>query len=407
MLPTRGVVSALIGGGLALCSACVGEGEFLGETVDESAFLFALDEVQEFELQIPPESWEALLEEPRVYQPGTFRHRGESWQVGVRLKGQLGSFRALDRGLKSAFKIDFDRYDPVGSFFGLRKLTLNNMVQDPSYSSEHLGYLLFDAVGVPVPRTGYAWLRVNGEDWGLYLNIESPDRRWVERHFLDSSGNLWEGSYVIDDDRWIFPDFTYEGVAWFEQDLEGVPEGRQDLLNVVRALENSDPDQRVEAVADVVDDGAFLRFCAAEVFLTHWDGYSGNTNNFRMYWDPTVGRLVFLPWGIDQTSRTWQRSDSIFGNQSAGLLLRRLLDHPSGFDDYLEAMGEVIVAYQELPLRGTWERLGELLEGYVEEDPRREFGLGVYEDFRADLREFIESQPEWMRELWIDAGGGG
>ena len=61
-----------------------------------------------------------------------------------------------------AFKIKFDKYVEGQSFLGLEKMTLNNMVQDPSMIHEVLAYAIFRAFDVPCPRTGYATLRVNG-----------------------------------------------------------------------------------------------------------------------------------------------------------------------------------------------------------------------------------------------------
>ena len=65
-------------------------------------------------------------------------------------------------------------------FLGLKKLTLNNMVQDASMVHEGLAYRAFRAVGVPAPRTGYAFVRLNGSAYGVYLkrveslNVEVP-----------------------------------------------------------------------------------------------------------------------------------------------------------------------------------------------------------------------------------------
>ena len=59
-----------------------------------------------------------------------------------------------------------------------RALTLNNMVQDPTMLHEALGNEVYQAAGVPVPRTSYVHLRVYDQDQGLYLNVETIDRRF-------------------------------------------------------------------------------------------------------------------------------------------------------------------------------------------------------------------------------------
>jgi hypothetical protein len=44
----------------------------------------------------------------------------------------------------------------------------------------------------------------------------------------------------------------------------------------------------------------FMTFMAMERLLCHWDGYSCNTNNYRLYFDPESGKAIFLPHGMDQ-----------------------------------------------------------------------------------------------------------
>ena len=110
----------------------------------------------------------------------------------MRLKGRWGSGYGLDG--KAAFKIKFpNSRQRVG---GMEKLTLNNMVQDGSYITETISYELFRGMGVPAPRTGYAVVTLNGLDYGLHLNVETPDDRMFSRWFPnEDTKHLYEGSY--------------------------------------------------------------------------------------------------------------------------------------------------------------------------------------------------------------------
>ena len=81
---------------------------------------------------------------------------------------------------------------------GLKHLTLNNMVQDPSFERERLAYQLYRGFGVPAPRAAHVRLRVNGADWGLYLHLESFDRRFLARWFPSNDGMMYEGGPFCD-----------------------------------------------------------------------------------------------------------------------------------------------------------------------------------------------------------------
>ena len=60
---------------------------------------------------------------------------------------------------------------------------------------ESLAYTAFRATGVPAPRTGYAYVRVNGDDYGLHLNVETLDSVSLPtlRPFDADTQHLYEG----------------------------------------------------------------------------------------------------------------------------------------------------------------------------------------------------------------------
>ena len=111
-----------------------------------------------------------------------------TWGSGSRA---ARSFRPLTG--KAAFKVKFDKFVEEPALPGLEKMTLNNMVQDPSMIHETLAYEAFRAAGVPAPRTGYAFVTVNGEDYGLYLDIESLDEVSLPHWFASTKAPLRGG----------------------------------------------------------------------------------------------------------------------------------------------------------------------------------------------------------------------
>jgi spore coat protein CotH len=67
----------------------------------------------------------------------------------------------------------------------MKRLTLNAMTQDTSKIHEYGAYALFNAMGVPASKTGWARVYVNGVDRGLYLNVEQPDEVFASKRFKD------------------------------------------------------------------------------------------------------------------------------------------------------------------------------------------------------------------------------
>ncbi len=286
---------------LALLGAAAGGGPAPADGGDDrraaEAFFGALP-VADLRLTLAPEAAERLRREPRAYVPAGLAEgpAGTVRAVALKLKGAAGSFRPLDD--RPAMTVDVNASAPGQRFHGLVKLHLNNSVQDESLLCEALAADLFARAGLPAPRVGWARVRLNDRDLGLYVLKEGVDRRFLARHFADASGNLYDGGFCQDVD------------APLERDAGRGPDEHRDLAALAAAGREPDLERRAEALARVLDLDRFLTFVALERLLGHWDGYAGNRNNYRVYFDPGTGRAHFLPQGLDQ----------LFGDPGAALL---------------------------------------------------------------------------------------
>lgn len=289
------------------------------------------------DLQLPPASVAALEAEPDEYAEGTFSLAPSDGtpggigefsppiSVGIRLKGE-GSFRDLNG--KAAFKLKFNEFVKGQKFLGLKKMTLNNMVQDPSMVHETLAYEVFRAAGVPAPRTGYADVRVNGDEFGIHLNLETLDDVALERLFGSFEAppqHLYEGAFGVD----VLPG----EVGAFEVD-EGEEGDRSDLEALIEALAVPSPafSERMAGRADLEEMAGMW---AIERYIGHWDGYSGlaSPHNYYLYSDP-LGEFQMLPWGTDQS---WSVSQLGFGPPGPALFEACLAD-PACVSIYREAL---------------------------------------------------------------------
>jgi len=278
--------------------------------VDPSAWIFDPNVVKRIDLNLP----DATLKDfqngnpGNVYQPGTFTMTNQSvaagsaptpLQVGVRLKKGFGSFQpfgSLQKPSKTSFKIKFDSAVTGQRYFGLRKLTLNNMKQDPSLVHEWASYTLFRAMGIPAPRTGYASVYVNNVLWGFYLTLEPYDNVSLSWHY-PSTKHLYEGIWT---DR--PPDVTPGRATVAYNSDEGSQTDHSDLETLITTL-NGYPISSAQ-VAKYLNLDEVARFMATEQYLNHWDGYTSTAvwtpNNYYLHSDRT-GRFELLPWGTDQT----------------------------------------------------------------------------------------------------------
>ncbi len=375
------------------------------------------------ELELPQESIETLRKEPEEnYVEGFFSIAetngtpdevgpySEPIKVGVRLKGSIGSLRTIDE--KAAFKIKFGEFVEGQTFDGLEKMTLNNMVQDPSMIHETLAYQAFHDMGVYAPHTGFTYLKINGESYGLHLDIETQDQIALEKQFGPFEAppqHLYEGEYGADvsASRWEELE-VQEGKKKKEGD-------KADLEALLAAVEGSGSSFS-ERVAGKADLNEMTRMWLTEKYIGHWDGYSGQVgglqpNNYYLYSDAS-GDFQMLPWGTDQT---WgSRLD--FGGAANGVLFTDCLADSACNSLYGDAGSEALKALEpaalDLTARCTaaaelpWRELEEEENAGTERLPPYTVAEG--KDAVASARDFIADRPEELASyLGTTAPGSG
>ena len=253
---------------------------------------------------------------------GTVREGDQVYNgVQIHLKGAAGSFRSVHD--KPAFTLVFDKHVKAQRFHGLRKLSLNNSVQDPTYLSEQVCRELFLESGVPTPRATQARVELNGTDIGFYVLVEGWDRDFLGRHFKDTSGTLYDGGFVRDVGETLAVNV-------------GDPKSDQaDRKALVAALDEPDSTKRAERLRQVLDVDRFLSLMAMEVIVWDWDGYPMNRNNWRLYHEPASGRMVFMPHGMDQMF--WKPEGSVLPRME-GRVAQAVMENPALRQAYLQRL---------------------------------------------------------------------
>lgn len=259
--------------------------------------LFDPGRVPRFDIEITPAAVAELesaiaRRDYKRFVRARFRYGTEVLEdIGLRIKGESSRTRFDE---KPALKLKFDEFVQGQGFRELRRLTLNNMFEDPSAVAERLSYHLFRLAGLPAPRANSAVLYVNGQYYGLYVNVESIDKAFLRRWFASDAGNLYEEGQQ---------DFLPGKETTFELETNEMANDRGDLRALITALGAARPDTLLADLAPALDVDHFLKFTAVEGLVNQWDMYGYTRfypNNFHLYSDPQR-KFVFLPWGLDMT----------------------------------------------------------------------------------------------------------
>ena len=390
----------------------------LFRTDDGSSPLFDENVIRDVYLEIPQESWEAIDAQAippecapftRDYHRGTLKIEGEVFDgVGVKIKGGCGSARTLEQ--KASFKVnlewddpDADGCGPEREFLGIKKLTLNNAVQDHSALHERLGYYVYRQLGLPAPRAAHVRLFVNDELWGLYVHVETIDRRFLRRWFESNQGELYEGTYWCDLlPSNVPPDEDESGKfclssEFTPDDCDAPPLASRDLtplrdmVNEVEALIEDDfyPD-----IANLFNYDRFLTTWALESVIGHWDGYMFEPrNNYRVYFEPTSSEWTLLSSGIDQIfvqdQDPWQ---------THGILASECLNDSACEKAFIARLAAVNDAVEKLDLPERAQDIRQHIADVVDEDPRKEYSVEDFQEEQEKLLEYLRARPDQIRQ---------
>jgi spore coat protein CotH len=208
-------------------------------------------------------------------------------------KGSIGSSSTLAE--KPGFTIRFGDDRPEG----MKKLTLNNARQDPTFLHEHMAYDLYRRAALPAPRTAHGVVALNRRAYGVYVMVEPKDERFLKRYFgaAGDSGNLYE--IEVADFADSFADPVSVTLKNGDDDAENDPFERADLRALADAVRTED-EQFAAAVSDRLDLGQFITAYAIDGLMAHWDGPMFGINNYYLYKNPADGRFVLFPHGADQ-----------------------------------------------------------------------------------------------------------
>ena len=114
--------------------------------------------------------------------------------VGIRAKGNssLQQVASNDETDRFSFKINFSEYIDDQNFYGLEKMVLNNMIGDTTYLKEYMSYDVMEFLDINTPAYCFANIKINNEDWGLYLAVETLEEDYLERYYGKDYGNLYK-----------------------------------------------------------------------------------------------------------------------------------------------------------------------------------------------------------------------
>ncbi len=385
-------------------------------------------EIQEVRIQISYPNWDKKLDSLKNANPEA-RLLGTAWingvrfdSVGVRYKGNSSyfrsrkeTFRKLPMNIKLDYKIKTQKLKN-----GQTTIKLSNAFLDPSFIRDPLAYAIIRNY-MPAPLCNFTKVFLNDKFRGVYINTESIDEEFLQKHFETTSGFLVK----CDPDNWkrirsqsgcpkgenaslvYLNDSPGCYDAFYEVDD---PASWKPLLRLIKVLNRAPED--IEKVLDV-DQALWMH--ALNNAIVNLDSYTGSLSHNYYLWFDSTGVAHPLIWDLNMAFGGWRRNFSFEQMKDEELvqyspmaefdnpkrpLISKLLRTPLYRKLYVAHYKTILKEYLE---SGKWlteaQAMLKEIDPWVKKDSLK---LYAYEDFQQSLDKTMVSGPDrviGLREL--------
>ena len=269
-----------------------------------------------WEITIDQAHWDQMMENiwDDTYHPCVLNADGRVYDNGEEIKPFGVSSRIYP---KKAFRIKFpeDAEHPGYS----RKINLKADYNDPSFLHSFLGFETFRRLtNAPAPRTRYIELWINGEYYGLMVEIERIGGKFLTRNGRDRNKSMYEveveympGALMPipeEDTENDYPDH-YQKKAGDETDYSDLIEFIEDILWLDYLDSGTSPPTTTTRTREVVDIDSFLQYLAVLAIIQNIDSVASNFHFSKQGYMGSPIRWEFYPWDLDISFGCFFRPD--------------------------------------------------------------------------------------------------
>ncbi len=234
-------------------------------------------------------------------------------------------------------------------------------------------------LGLIVPKSKFANLKINGRNLGVYFLSEGWSENFLASAEIATPTNLY-GERAINEPVFDGVNFWKKYVKNFNQKFDDYGELRR-LLDLIQ---NADDNTFRKKIFTLIDENNFYDWYIHALLSgsTHQDW----AHNLRIYFDRGSGKLKFIPWDVG----AW--STKAFGiDNNYNPLISRIISIP----DFRKKRDELLYKYVADPYNlgddlSAYDKIANEVRSAFYKDPLKEFSNRYYDDEVARYRQIIK-----------------
>lgn len=311
----------------------------------------------------------------------TIKYKGELLSGEIRGAGAGSRYRP-----KWSYKVSMDNNNYID---GYNEFNLSAQVSDPTLLATAITSDLYRRLGFPVFNTSFVFLKINGEDKGLYPLIERVEEEFfadrnLEVSLLYKAG--FESKFSLNGG--YNPEFNFE---------KKIPdnENYNDLIEFMNAVDTASVANLETSLGKHLDLDNYIKYHAMTTLLNNIDAF---TNNFFLYKKNYDSPFQIIPWDFDKAFFNEIVIDHLYGNND---IIAKIKQNTSMYKKYINEMEfQLDNIYTLKNIKNVADSVSSIIREAYHLDPY--LGLGGRFNFaneKAKLIEFIIKRRTIMKEL--------
>jgi spore coat protein CotH len=294
--------------GMGLERPSASPGESIAKTSVEPlhAELYDPDVLRTVFIDFDHDQWESELEDfhgTDIDVAATVTVDGQVYpNCGIHFRG-MSSYGMVPAGYKRSLNVSVDMADQEQRLLGYKTLNLLNGSGDASMMSTVLYSHIAGKLEIPAPKANLVRVVINGENWGIYTNVQQFNKEFLQEQFGTDQGARWKVSGSPAGGGGL--DYRGPDPERYQQPYErksGGKEATAKLIELCRVLAETPTQDLPAALEPLVDIDGLLKFLALDIALINSDGYWVRASDYSIYLDPH-DKFHFIPHDMNEAFR--------------------------------------------------------------------------------------------------------
>jgi len=333
--------------------------------------------------------------------------------VGVRFRGNT-SYSTIGSSQKKSFGIEMDWLRPDQDVMGFRNLKFNNAHGDATFMREVL-YNQSARRHTPIAKGNFVRLFLNGQDWGIYDNVQDVDKEFLKEWFLSNDGPRFRATTGVSGGATGPP--WGDGTAamnflgldtnlykqYYSLKSSDIALTWEALVQACRTLSQV-PSAPSDSTRRYLDIDRILWHLAVENIFADDDSYiMKGKMDYMVYYEPESGRTFPLEYDGNSsflnnaaTSSTWGPFKNVTNVNYP--LLNKLLNVPEWRQRYLAHYRTILAeTFNPTQLHPVIDTMNARIAALVAADTKKLYTTASYTSGVTSLKTFVTNRYNYLR----------